>query len=90
MDRGKLSLMAAYDALLDQALQLSEAERGKLAARLLQSLDPDDGDELSPEQWEEAWSAELDQRVREIRTGAVELIDGDEMLGKLDEIAHRR
>jgi hypothetical protein len=82
--------MAAYDALLDQALQLPEEERGKLAARLLQSLDPDDDDELSPEQWNEAWSAEIDQRVHEIRTGSVELIDGDEMLSKLDAIAHRR
>jgi hypothetical protein len=82
--------MAAYDALLDQAMQLPKAERGKLASRLLQSLDPDDDDELSPEEWNEAWSAELAQRVHEIRTGSVELIDGDEMLRKLDAIAHRR
>jgi hypothetical protein len=81
--------MAAYDVLLDQALQLSEEERGKLAARLLQSLDPDDDDELSPEQWDDVWSAELDQRVREVREGTVELIDGDEMLAELDAIANR-
>jgi hypothetical protein len=81
--------MAAYDVLLDQALQLSEGERGKLAARLLQSLDPDDDDELSPEQWDDAWSAELDQRVREVREGTVELIDGDEMLAELDAITNR-
>lgn len=82
--------MAAYDALLDQALLLPADERGKLAARLLQSLDPDDDGDLSPEQWNEAWSTELDQRVREIRAGTVELIDGDEMLSKLDAIARRR
>jgi hypothetical protein len=61
--------MAAYDVLIDQALQLSDEERGKLAARLLQSLDP--ADELSPEQWDDLWSAELDQRVREVREGTV-------------------
>jgi hypothetical protein len=81
--------MAAYDVLLDQALQLSDEERGKLAARLLQSLDPDDDDELSPEQWDDVWSAELDQRVREVREGTVELIDGDEMLAELDAIANQ-
>lgn len=81
--------MAAYDILLDQALQLSDEERGKLAARLLQSLDPDDDDELSPEQWDDVWSAELDQRVPEVREGTVELIDGDEMLDELDAIANR-
>ena len=74
--------MAVYAVLLDQALQLSDEERGKLAARLLQSLDPDD-DELSPEQWDDVWSAELDQRVREVPQGTVELIDGDEMLAEL-------
>jgi hypothetical protein len=62
---------------------LNAGERGRRRA-------PDDDDELSPEQWNEAWSAELAQRVREIRTGTVELIDGDEMLSKLDAIAHRR
>jgi putative addiction module component (TIGR02574 family) len=80
--------MAAYDVLLDQALQLSHEERGKLATRLLQSLEPDD-DELSPEQWDDGWSAELDQRVREVREGAVDLVDGDEMLAELDAIANR-
>jgi hypothetical protein len=81
--------MAAYAVLLGQALRLSDEERGKLAARLLQSLDPDDDDELSPEQWDDVWSAELDQRVREVRAGTVELIDGDEMLAELDAIASR-
>jgi putative addiction module component (TIGR02574 family) len=81
--------MAAYDVLLDQALQLSDEERGKLAARLFKSLDPDDDDELSPEQWDAAWSAELDRRIREVREGTVELVDGDEMLAELDEIASR-
>jgi hypothetical protein len=83
--------MAAYDVLLDQALKLTEEERGKLASRLLQSLDRDDpdDDELSAEQWDHAWSAELDQRVREVREGTVELVDGDVMLAELDAIARR-
>ncbi|MBC7977454.1 MAG: addiction module protein [Myxococcales bacterium] len=80
--------MAAFDILLDQALRLSDAERGKLAARLLQSLDPDEHD-LSPEQWGELWSVEIDRRVRDVRSGTVDLVDGDTMLAELDEIARR-
>jgi hypothetical protein len=80
--------MAAYAVPLDQAHPLSDEERGKLAARLLQSLDPDD-DELSSEQLGDARSAELDQRVREVQEGTVELIGGDERLAELEAIANR-
>jgi putative addiction module component (TIGR02574 family) len=80
--------MTAFEAVLDQALKLPDEERSRLAARLLSSLEPD-GDELSAEEWEREWSAELDKRVREIREGTVELIDGDEVLAELNAIADR-
>jgi putative addiction module component (TIGR02574 family) len=79
----------AFEALLDQALQLGEEERGELAARLLRSLEPDEGDDLSPSEWEAAWAAEIDRRVREIREGSMELVDGDEVMAELREIARR-
>ncbi len=67
--------VTAFEALLAQALQLPDDERGKLAARLLGSLEPD-GDELSPEEWEAAWSTEIDRRIREVREGSVQPVDG--------------
>ena len=79
----------AFEALIDQALKLPEEERGALATRLLRSLEPDDGDEPSAQEWEAAWSAELDRRVREIREGSVELVDGDEVLAELRDITDR-
>jgi len=79
----------AFDALLDQALQLPDEERGALATRLLRSLEPDDGDEPGAQEWETLWSAELDHRVREIREGNVELVDGDDVLAELREITER-
>jgi putative addiction module component (TIGR02574 family) len=79
----------AFEALLDQALQLGEEERGELAARLLRSLEPDDEDVLTPSEWEAAWAAEIDRRVREVREGTVELLDGDEVMAELREIARR-
>ena len=81
--------MAAFDAVLDQALQLPDEERGKLAARLLESLGPEDGDELSSDEWDAEWSAELARRVREVREGSVALVDSDEMLAEMDGIARR-
>ena len=75
--------MAALDTVLEQALRLTDHERGDLIAQLLRSLEPNDGEEVGGEEWEAAWSAELDQRVREIRDGSVELIDGDEALARV-------
>jgi hypothetical protein len=70
-------MAARFETILADALQLPDAERGELAARLLRSLeDADSDDDLSAEAWEAEWSAELDQRVREIREGTVEGIDG--------------
>jgi hypothetical protein len=79
----------AFEALLDQALKLPEEERGAFATRLLRSLEPDDGDEPGDQEWEAAWSAEIDHRVREIRDGSVVLVDGDDVLAELREIAER-
>ncbi len=52
--------------LLAEALRLSEAERGDLAARLIESLDP--GVAAAVEQ---TWSEEVRNRIAELDTGAV-------------------
>ena len=75
--------MAALETVLEQALQLTDVERGELIAHLLRSLEPDDGEEISGDEWEAAWSTELDHRVRDIRDGSIELIDGDEAIAKV-------
>jgi hypothetical protein len=77
----------AFEAVLDQALKLPDEERGELATRLLRSLEPADDDAPGAQEWESMWSAELDHRVREIRDGSVELVDGDEVLAEIREIA---
>jgi len=83
--------MAALESVLEQALRLSEEDRSELVERLLRSLEPDDGEELTPEAWEAAWSAEIQRRLREVREGAVELVDGDEVLGEaLQDLKSKR
>ena len=74
--------MSALESLLAQALRLPDAERGKLAMQLLRTLEPEEEDEVSKEEWEAAWSAELDRRVREVDDGSAELLDGDEVLAE--------
>jgi hypothetical protein len=72
--------MVALEKVLEQALSLNEEERSELIARLLPTLEPDDGDVVADEEWQAAWTAELDKRVSEVRDGSVELIDGNAVM----------
>jgi len=61
--------------LIDRSLALSEAERADLAHRLLLSLDasaPESAQEMKDV--EEAWAAELEQRVDQVDRGEVKMI----------------
>lgn len=59
-----------------QALELSAEERAVLAQHLLASLDKDEG-------IEEAWAAEVDRRVAEVESGAVQVIPLAEALAQV-------
>ncbi len=80
-------MSASFKTVAEQALDLPDDQRGELAALLLRSLEPHDGEELTASEWEVAWSAELARRLQEIHEGRVELVDGDEVLAELSEIA---
>ena len=81
-------MTAAFKAVLAQAMNLPDEERGELAAQLLRSLVPD-GDGSTDEEWNAAWSAEISRRVAAIRSGEAELIDGDDVLAELRAIAEQ-
>ena len=59
-----------------QALNLTPGERAALAQRLLASLEED-------AEIEEAWAAEVDRRVAEVESGAVQLIPIAEALAQV-------
>jgi putative addiction module component (TIGR02574 family) len=64
--RESMSQMALK--LLEQALRLSDQERGDLAARLIDSLDPvPDEDDV-----ESAWELEIQQRIADLDQGRVQ------------------
>lgn len=62
------------ETLEREALNLPASDRAKLAHELLESLDS-----LSPEQLDEAWLDDAERRLREIDSGAVELIPSEEV-----------
>lgn len=65
------------EQILAAALELPSDERARLAHELLDSLD--DEASLSPEEWVAAWDEEIARRIRAIREGQAELIDGEQV-----------
>jgi putative addiction module component (TIGR02574 family) len=59
----------AANTILETLLQLSDADRGELAARLLESLDSQADDGATAE-----WEQEIKTRVEQVRTGQVKPI----------------
>lgn len=75
-------MSVASEALLEHALELSPADRAKLAADLLASLDdgPVDGSEV-----ERLWSEETDRRAAQITSGEVKLTTWDHLDERIDQ-----
>lgn len=69
--------MIKTDDLIADVLSLPVEIRMQLADRLLQSLNP------SRKEIDEAWAAEAEKRVAEIRTGKVKTIPGEEVFKKI-------
>lgn len=65
--------------LLDEALKLSEAERADLAARLIQSLDPDTDTEVDA-----AWAAEIERRCAALDSGEAVTSDWSEVRQRIE------
>jgi putative addiction module component (TIGR02574 family) len=59
--------------LLADAIQLPEGDRGDLAAKLIESLDPGSEDDVAA-----AWSAEIRQRLDELQSGQVQAVSWTE------------
>jgi putative addiction module component (TIGR02574 family) len=68
--------MATADELLSDALRLSSEERARLAHELLLSLEEQEADPDA----EAAWARELERRVQEVASGAVETYDAREAI----------
>jgi putative addiction module component (TIGR02574 family) len=65
--------------VLERALTLSTRDRGFLIDQLIASLD----DGPAEEGVEEAWAAEIKQRVDDIQSGKVKMIPAEEVIREL-------
>ncbi|MCH7990392.1 MAG: addiction module protein [Planctomycetes bacterium] len=78
--------MEPVDEILERALQLSSQERGKIVAILIRSLDPP-GEDISEEEWEKAWSAEIQRRLDAVDRGEIVMEDWRDVLSRLEKSA---
>lgn len=65
-----------FEVVESEALSLSPGERAALAQRLLESLDED-------AEIEEAWAVEVERRIAEVESGAVQVIPMAEALAQV-------
>ncbi len=68
------------EEIAEKALMLSPSARAHLAEILLESLDYEEDFAISPE-----WMDEIRRRCREIDSGEVELLPGEEALAALQK-----
>jgi putative addiction module component (TIGR02574 family) len=70
--------LSSFEEILRAALELPPLTRAMLADHLLQSLDVPEQKEI-----DDAWAAEAERRMEEIREGKVETIDGELVIKEL-------
>ncbi len=69
------------EEIVAEALKLDRKARGKVASRLLRSLD-DEQENLSPEECERLWLEEAERRLEEWEQGKVMGISGEEVFAR--------
>lgn len=69
-------MQTQLEILETEALKLTPSERAALAQRLLASLDED-------AEIEEAWAAEVERRIADVESGAVQAIPIAEALARV-------
>jgi putative addiction module component (TIGR02574 family) len=65
--------------LLDEALDLPDSERAELAARLIESLDAAEQDDVDT-----AWAAEIERRCAALDSGEAVASDWTEVRARID------
>ncbi len=74
-------LLMTAEEVVAEALKLDRKARGKVASRLLRSLD-DEQEKLSPEECEKLWLEEAERRLEEWEQGKVTGIPSQEVFAR--------
>jgi putative addiction module component (TIGR02574 family) len=75
--------MAAVEKIFQDALALPREERGRLVEVLLESLEPEDEERLTEAEWTEAWTAEIDRRLRDFDEGRAKPIPYEQAMAQI-------
>jgi len=65
--------------VIAEALRLPSRSRADLAARLIRSLDGEDDESLTAEEWEASWGEEIERRLENHRAGKVKTVAAAEV-----------
>ena len=74
-------MSATLEQVAEEARSLSLADRSALTRILIESLDAEPAEDLA--EVEQAWQAEVEKRVDEIKSGRVKTIPAEEVFAKL-------
>ena len=74
-------MSATLEQVAEEAKSLSLADRSALTRILIESLDGEPAEDLA--NVEQAWQAEVEKRVDEIKSGRVKTIPAEEVFAKL-------
>ena len=72
------------EEITQEVLALPDNDKAFLLDRIVESLDPAEGSQLH-----NLWAAEAQKRLRELRTGEVKAIPGDEAMAQMREKYNR-
>jgi putative addiction module component (TIGR02574 family) len=66
-------MSTSYQQLIESALALPASERVTLAEALLDSVNDDEAERLTGEEWEAAWKSEVQRRLDSVAAGTTRL-----------------
>ncbi|HSJ99916.1 MAG TPA: addiction module protein [Kofleriaceae bacterium] len=75
--------MAAVEKVLQEALALPREDRARLLEALHESLEPEDEQTLTEPEWEAAWTAEIDRRLRDFDEGRAKSIPYEQAMAQI-------
>lgn len=79
--------MATLDSILNDALALPTADRGRLIQRLIESLDDGEAEAGAEDEWAEL----IARRIADLDAGTARTIDGKAAIARArEELARRR
>ena len=73
----------ALEKLLKDALALPREDRARLAGALQESLEPGNEAPMSEVEWEAAWTAEIERRLRDFDEGRTTAISYEEFKNRM-------